>query len=372
MRSISLPVVTSIRRVVLSLLPVARYLLSGLNSTALTQPWWRMRSISLPVVTSIRRAVPLLRVARYLLSGLNSTASTVSSWLMRAIKLGSKIRLLRKARSASNGTSSISGNRLIDSAARNALVSYKSGYWLPILSDVAANWRANALLACSFALLACLFASIDWKPAKIVNPAKMTEAMEVTMSCRFLRSFSCLSRRLRHSTLVSINLFSSSVKPPIFWKASFSLKSTTRSNLEPFKSSSLALAWSLARIFCHRFVSPASQFLRIIASFSSSIQPFNLSQEDSKISWAISTVADCFEFSLSLICNFSELKSSALLTSKFSLINVWSVFCTDSPTNSLRLARLLTVLFPESVSTILTNLTNICLVANCSSWFRLW
>ena len=188
---------------------------------------------------------------------------------------------------------------------------------------------------------------------------------QAVLRSRRLRASFSFSMRSFSATLRLINSISTALKPPILSKRLFFLKLIACSNLEPFKSSSLALDLSFVRIFCHLLVSLARKFLRIMASFSCSIQSFNLSQEESKISWAISTVADCL--TLSLTSNFSELKSSALLTNKFSSIKVCRVLLTKSLTNSRRFARLLTVLLPDSVLTILTNLVNICLAANCCS-----
>ena len=133
-------------------------------------------------------------------------------------------------------------------------------------------------------------------------------------------------------------MYSSSrgLKPPRLLKASLFLNSTTLANREPFNSSSSAFDLSSDRIFCHLLASPANQFLRIIASFSCSSHCFSSSQEESKISWAISTVAECFNCLLSLTRNSSGVEKSPLLISKFSSMNFLKSFSTDSPTNSSR------------------------------------
>ena len=161
--------------------------------------------------------------------------------------MGKSSRLLRRVRSACSDRSPSSWNRFIDSTASKALVSCKSGYWLLIHSDVLANWRANAFWA-------CLFASFHWYPAKMANPAKMTDAMEVAMSWRFLSCFSCRSWPSRHATLASINSFCKEVAGGCLrscWASKSQFSAIVSSRPRNSKSSLLSFCFHSRALWCH-------------------------------------------------------------------------------------------------------------------------
>ena len=260
--------------------------------------------------------------AKVLPSGLKLTLQTERLWVSKRLRSLTSETACCKA--PTNSIEGLALRRWTNTPARKLSINASNSF--PWLKSILAEPRMTSL----FVISAC-------RHCQPANPARLKAPIKPALNPKMIR---CLRRscscfwRSRSATLISINWFSSGLNPPTFSKASLFLNSTTWANREPFNSSSLAFDSFSKRIFCHLLVSPANQFFRIIASFSCSSQPFKTSQEDSKISWAISIVADCCMCSFSVINTISVLEYSLLATSNFSSINMLRVFLTDSLTNS--------------------------------------